>query len=117
MNYNEIKKPKIYIDNLDKDSSNLIIKDKYVIAISPGGNWEPKIWPPLSYNNLIKKIISMCPEKKIYFLIVGSNLEHTKYFNIQLTGLFTRKKIDLAKMPLSNLLNIIPFVLNIGKNK
>ena len=101
MNYNEIKKPKIYIDNLDKDSSNLIIKDKYVIAISPGGNWEPKIWPPLSYNNLIKKIISMCPEKKIYFLIVGSNLEHTKYFNDITKGIEKETFINIMGKSLS----------------
>ena len=101
MNYNEIKKPKIYINNLDKNSSNLIIKNKYVIAISPGGNWEPKIWPSLSYNNLIKKIISMYPEKKIYFLIVGSNLEYTKYFNDITKGIEKETFINIMGKSLS----------------
>jgi len=81
MNVDKILMPKIYGNKLDKDKANLLIKDRIAVAISPGGNWMPKIWPAEYYNKLIFELQNKYPDKKLIFLIVGSAKEEMEYFD------------------------------------
>ena len=56
-----------------------ISNDFKYFVIFPGGNWTPKIWNIKNYNSLLVKILSQ--NKKIKFIIVGSQLEEKVYLN------------------------------------
>ena len=45
MNIKDILKPKIYSNIKEDNLAKKIIGNKFVIAIAPGGNWGPKVWP------------------------------------------------------------------------
>jgi len=81
MNSDNILIPKIYISRPELDKAKLIIKDRVTIAISPGGNWLPKIWPAENYNKLIFELQKKYSNKNLFFLIVGSTEEEKKYFD------------------------------------
>ena len=64
------------------DSFSIFVTNKnQIIAIAPGGNWDPKIWPTEYFNQLISEIINRYKFNKLKFLIVGSKIEEDKYFN------------------------------------
>ena len=81
MNSNNILMPKIYVNELDKNEAKLIMKDRIAIAIAPGGNWPPKIWPAKNYNKLIFELLNNYSNKNLIFLIVGSLGEEKQYFD------------------------------------
>ena len=41
----------------------------------------PKIWPIDNYNKLIHKLQGLYPNKKLFFLIIGSKKEEKLYYN------------------------------------
>ena len=80
MNSNSFLSPYIYINKDDLNNAKSLIKDKFVIALFPGGNWKPKIWPIERYNNFIFKIKKIHADKKLFFLIIGSKEERETYY-------------------------------------
>lgn len=81
MGSNNILMPKIYINGPEINKAKLIIKDRVTVAISPGGNWLPKIWPAENYNKLIFELQNKYSNKNLVFLIVGSAEEEKQYLN------------------------------------
>ena len=81
MNQKKYLKPKIFINEELREEAKNFVNNNIVIAISPGGNWKPKIWPTKNYNKLIKDLIKIYSLKKLRFLIVGSKEEEEEYYN------------------------------------
>lgn len=79
MNIKDILKPKIYSNIKEDNLAKKIIGNKFVIAIAPGGNWGPKVWPIERYNQIILKLKDLYQDKQLYFLIVGSKKEEKLY--------------------------------------
>ena len=74
-------KPIIFINEKLKKEAEKIITNQTFIAISPGGNWLPKIWSTENYNKLISTLLTIYSEKCPKFIIVGSKEEEKKYYN------------------------------------
>ena len=83
MQTGKILLPKIWISDEENIMAQSIVGDRKVIAISPGGNWEPKIWPIENYNKLLIEIIKKYPNYKFSFMAVGSKLEEKIYSEIE----------------------------------
>ncbi len=95
MNVTDILKPKIYSNNEEDDLAKKIIGNKVVIAIAPGGNWTPKVWPIEKYNQMILKLKKLYQNRQIYFLIVGSKKEEKIYFKNLTKNIDTRYLINI----------------------
>jgi len=65
--------------NEEEEASKIIHNNNKYVVIFPGGNWKPKIWPITKYNTLIKKL--SLNNKKVKFLLVGSDLEKNIYYS------------------------------------
>ena len=81
-NYFKFDCSELFIET-NREEEEIVTKDisndfKYFV-IFPGGNWTPKIWNIKNYNSLLVKILSQ--NKKIKFIIVGSQLEEKVYLN------------------------------------
>ena len=83
----------------DLEAKNIIKSDFKYVIIFPGGNWNPKIWPAESFNELIKKLIKKYSNLK--FIIVGSNNERTLYLEKISKGLSKDLFIDIMGKSLS----------------
>ena len=81
MQTGKILLPKIWISDEENLMAQSIVGDRKVIAISPGGNWKPKIWPIENYNKLLIEIIKKYPNYKFSFMAVGSKLEEKIYID------------------------------------
>ena len=79
--------------NEEEIVENNISKNFDYFVIFPGGNWRPKIWSPANYNKLIKTIIQN--NGNIKFILVGSNIEESIYFNEVTKGIDQSKIINL----------------------
>ena len=95
MNSGNLLSPHIYINKNDLNDAKSLIKDKFVIAIFPGGNWKPKIWPIERYNNFLHKIQKMHQNKKLFFLIIGSKEEKDIYYEALTSNLPADSFIDI----------------------
>ena len=65
---------------------------KYVV-ICPGGNWKPKLWGVKNFVKLMKKIKQ--DYSNVKFLIVGSLIEKTYYFQDVINEINQNEIIDL----------------------
>ena len=72
------KEDETYMDKLFKN--NKIQKDDKLIAINPGGNWEPKRWPVTKYAELCDELIE---KFGIKIIITGAPKDLGLYLRIQ----------------------------------
>ena len=75
MGSKNVLRPKLWTNTKDKIFAKSIINNKIVIAIAPGGNWKPKIWPSQNYNLLICHLLKQYKTNRLKFLIIGSKDE------------------------------------------
>ena len=90
----KIQLPKIYIDIGNLEKSRSIINNKLVMAIAPGGNWNPKIWSSENFNKLIIHFHKKY-KNELFFLITGSKKEYDKYFEDVTRGI---QKINIINL-------------------
>ena len=83
--YNNNEELKIAENKLDKNF-------KYVV-IFPGGNWKPKMWPVIQYNNLLHILFNKF--SNIKFILVGSLQEKKLYIEEIKDKLMDNLFIDL----------------------
>lgn len=88
----KIHSPIIYTKVEDELKAKSLIANHTVVAIAPGGNWRPKIWPIENFLNLI---IDLDAEYKndIKFLLIGS-IKEKKYYDYLLSKLSKKLLIN-----------------------
>ena len=97
----KIPHPFIYNSDTEITMAKKFFFNKYkYIAISPGGNWMPKIWPVDKFNELIVSLNKNYND--LYFVLIGSSNENEQYFEKITNGINNKCFINLMGESLTN---------------
>ena len=98
--------PTIY-NNKDEEkfSSEKIISSNKYLVVSPGGNWNPKIWDACNFNKLL--ILLLRKYENLNIVIVGSLIERQKYNDILINNIDKDKIIDITNKNITETFAVI----------